>query len=153
MLESLDLGIRALRDHLGKRKGAVFSVFDSKSPLPERPVLQAVVGYIPPADLDEKYGYSEEKGRRLLSHPEHMTSRESRDEALDQWTGAVRGESLICSISGFPEKVDEALMLAVLVDMQFLSSDDALKIADTNQEDIYRAMFSPQNLRVRGITS
>jgi len=56
---------------------------------------------------------SQEKALRLASHPEHVSSWQSRSDAADQKGGAVRVGRLIYSFSGLPELWDEACMIAL----------------------------------------
>ena len=54
--------------------------------------------------------FSMEKAMRLHLHPDHQTSRESRDEAAKQYAGAKRfGDVYILSFSGFSEEDDEKM--------------------------------------------
>jgi len=90
------------------------------------PILVTPVGIIP-VEKGEKYlSFCQEKAKRLASHQDHMSSWESRNPDADQWGGAVRVsavETLIFSISGFPELGDEAIMLAT-GGMFFNATDD-----------------------------
>ncbi|MBU1033110.1 MAG: hypothetical protein ABII13_01360 [Patescibacteria group bacterium] len=67
-----------------------------------------------PSDKNEKYrSFSIEKATRLWKHPEHTTSRQSRNEDLDHYSGAIRARNHVFSFSGLPELWDEALMLYI----------------------------------------
>ena len=100
------------REEWTGRSGGYFCVSE-----PERgfPILVTPVGIIP-VEKGEKYlSFCQEKAKRLASHQDHRSSWESRNPVADQWGGAVcvsSVETLIFSISGFPELGDEAIMLA-----------------------------------------
>jgi hypothetical protein len=61
------------------------------------------------------YRLSAEKEHRLMLHPCHLSSYESRDSDKDMWGGAVSlgVREPIFSISAYPEYGDEALSLIV----------------------------------------
>ncbi|GEM_PF-1678999 len=90
------------------RTGGYFCVAYAYSGLP---ILIAEIGN-PPADKVERYlTFAQEKAKRLAENPDHKSSWQSRDETKDQWGGAIRAGRYILSFSGFPELVDEAVML------------------------------------------
>ena len=73
----------------------------------------------PPADKRAKYfELCIEKANRLIANglgpQQHKLSWQSRNEAYDQWGGAVRWGDYVFSFSGLPELADEALMLYLL---------------------------------------
>lgn len=74
----------------------------------------APIGEMSDDKRDRRREVSAEKGFRLHRHPEHGTSRESRDPDKGQWGGAIRttgGYSL--SFSGLPEAWDETVCLII----------------------------------------
>lgn len=88
-------------------------------------IISTKIGVVPEKKNEKYQQLSLESAKRLQLHPEHWTSYESRkpkewtvpDESQDseryeikpwgQWGGAVRGEDLIFSFSGFPELSEE----------------------------------------------
>src|SRR3989338_4641417 len=56
-------------------------------------------------------GYAMEKAKRLGRLPEHFSSWQSRDEAMNQFGGAIRVMGGILSFSGLAEHYDEMAML------------------------------------------
>lgn len=64
-------------------------------------------------DMTEAYRhFCQEKATRLASHQDHVLSRQSADEALERYPGAVRGSNYITSFSGLPGLDDELLSAA-----------------------------------------
>ncbi len=55
--------------------------------------------------------FSLEKGERLITHPDHVSSWQSRDEAAEQYGGAIRCGPFVLSFSGLPEAWDETVLL------------------------------------------
>jgi hypothetical protein len=51
-----------------------------------------------------------EQAKRLSRHHDHQTSRQSRDETLKQYGGAIRLSGRIISFSGLPEVWNEAIV-------------------------------------------
>jgi len=71
------------------------------------------IGKVLPGDGPVYMHYSAEKARRLGGHPSHMSSAESRNEARNEYGGAIRADDYIISCSGLPEDVDEAFAVAL----------------------------------------
>lgn len=91
------------------RTGAYFCVADVATGIPLFPPI--LIGSVPP-EKDERYQtLCKEKAKRLAAHPEHEASWESRNPDADLWSGAVRVNDLIFSMSGLPELGDEASVL------------------------------------------
>lgn len=66
-----------------------------------------------------------EKEARLRANPEHYASQQSRDPALERWTGAIRATNgTVHSFSGQPEAVDEAICLVVALTLGDLATED-----------------------------
>lgn len=93
------------------KSGGVISVRDG-----ERGIILAcsVVGNPPDEKIEKYFNFSFEKGKRLFDNKGHLTSHESRDESKEQYGGAIVGEEVIVSFSGFPEKADSLFSLVVL---------------------------------------
>lgn len=79
--------------------------------------------------------YATEKSVRLLHHPEHELSSQSRRPSSDQWGGAVRGTSLtiggefILSFAGLPEMLDEVVMLLAAIRWKCMTIKHAKELA------------------------
>lgn len=73
------------------------------------------VGTINPDKLDRYLFNAQEKVRRLFGHQTdgHLSSFQSRNEELQQWTGAVTMGDVLIGFSGLCEASDEALCLAL----------------------------------------
>ena len=96
--------------------------------------------------------FCQEKAKRLVQHPDHKSSWESRNPEAGQWGGAISVSafgSLIFSMSGFPELGDEAIML-VTAEMFFKSATD---VDISNQlEAIANRSNNPYWLALRYLT-
>ena len=91
-----------------KKKGAFFCA----GTLAGKPYFLTPIGIVPD-DLVPKYsGLSLEKVERLGSHPDHISGWMSRDEDNAKYGGAIPTPRNIISLSGLPEKWDEACVLA-----------------------------------------
>jgi hypothetical protein len=126
------------------RTGGVFVhlYIDSGVPLGQIvPLTVTRVGALAPDKAKEKEVYAREKAFRLLYHPEHLASQESRDPDKEQWTGAIRAGNHIFSISGFPELVDEAIVLYAAIYSGMLSKDNAHAIAQKTGNTIFALPF------------
>ncbi len=94
----------------------------------------APVGSPLPLDKAQRYRRNaREKKTRLQEHPDHVASQQSRNEAAEQWTGAIRATSgAIFSFSGQPEEVDEAICLVVAFRLgHFTTYEEMLAVAMT----------------------
>ena len=92
-------------------------------------------------DKDKLYrDRAQEKARRLHNHPEHKTSRESRNESRGQYGGAIRAckddQSYIFSFSGFPEIWDEAFMLFLALNFNYIQTDEVIAIANEEGHEL-----------------
>lgn len=72
----------------------------------------------------------QEKVQRLLNHPEHRTSWESRDETKNRFPGAISINGGFISFSGLPPDCDEALVVRLSVLFSALGPTSALHIAE-----------------------
>lgn len=96
-----------------KRTGGHLCVMEPYGP----PILLMPVGRVDDENAEKYYEFCQEKAARLWFHPRHVFSRQSRNEAKQQYAGAIRvrcGEmKLILSFSGLPEEWDENCMVAL----------------------------------------
>jgi hypothetical protein len=74
-------------------------------------VAVLLIGEVVSEERMRKYfALCQEKAVRLASHPEHVSSWQSRDETKQRYAGAIRSRKYILSFSGLPELWDEACM-------------------------------------------
>jgi hypothetical protein len=92
------------------------------------PLLIAKIGEPNPLKCEKYLVFCQEKVRRLFQHPDHHLSRSSRDPALDQWGGAVRGKHHLLSFSGLPEHLDEAFMFLLAGEFDELTNKQIYEI-------------------------
>jgi hypothetical protein len=76
-----------------------------------------------------------EKATRLLAHPDHLSSWQSRSEARGEYGGAIRyqdGEDagVIFSFSGLDEQANEAVLVNSLLKLEIITTRKAGKIRD-----------------------
>lgn len=96
---------------------------------------ELLVGQPDPAKLSKYIEFAtQEKPDRLLEHPTHILSWQSRNPDANQWGGAIIlpmgvTHSIVIAFSGFPEMVDEAFCLALAVQMKWVSITAANEIA------------------------
>ncbi len=96
-----------------ERKGGWFCLLDVRGNPTGVIIIHEPFGDLTPEKSSAYCLFSREKAIRLSAHPEHSTSRESRDEHAERYGGAVRAGGFIFSFSGLSEEEDEALALAV----------------------------------------
>jgi len=123
------------------KKGGYVSIYSLGA---KRLEFVSIVGKPVPQEKWSAYSYnSEEKGARLIStHFElgHMTSYESRDPDNGKWGGAIVADNYILSFSGLPEQADEAVMMAVAIELDLLSLINAEDIAKRNNNEIFAVL-------------
>lgn len=90
--------------------GGYLTVIDFKT---KSLIVTCVVGEIFQGNAGHCRRVAEEQGFRLLQHPGHDSSYESRDEALCHYGGAIRAKRHIFSFSGFSESLNEAVTLRI----------------------------------------
>ena len=86
------------------RLGCVLRVFDAGGVQ----LANETLGSPDPAKVRDYSNFSHEKGTRLLRHPTHFLSWESRDETQKRYQGAIRADRYVISVSGYPAPIDEA---------------------------------------------
>lgn len=141
----LQLINKASQQHLPQeqryRDGGYLLIIDTR--LPNDPTHRSPlpVGVLN-AYTEECAKYATEKSRRLLAHPERLTSRESFDQSKEAYGdgGAIRVGHYIYSFSGLPDgKWDEALMLAAVHRMRLISLDEVQAITS---DEIFHNHFT-----------
>lgn len=88
------------------------------------PLTIAPIGLLSNGTYERYLKNAPEKAIRLGRNPEHVLSRQSRNEQLQQFSGAVRGSQRLYSFSGLPEAVDELFMLALAEKMGDLEPEE-----------------------------
>ena len=101
------------------------------SALDGRVLLTFQVGECKPEKVKKYYSLANAKAVRLYSFASqnHVSSWQSRDKDANRWGGAIRAGDVIFSFSGLPELADEAVMLVAAVICNFISLEEAEKIA------------------------
>lgn len=97
------------------REGCVISITTEKGV----PLFAALIGSVTEAQLAKYWHFAaQEKAARLgLLRPHHVLSRESANDELERYAGAIAGTNFNFSTSGFPADVDEMNSLALAVAM------------------------------------
>lgn len=119
-------------------------------------INQELVGEVRNGKDDKYREFSHEKAQRLemnFYQLGHLSSFQSWKPEEDQWGGSIigmdpyMGVEHIFSFSGLPELGDEAMMLYVAVSMDYLSLEDALKIAEVSNNDVFRRIVDKKVLK------
>jgi hypothetical protein len=124
------------------RQGGYLSIRDGNS---NDILLVLLVGDVGPTERMRHYHQSLEKGNRLFQHlrtfERHVSSSETRDPEKARFGGAIAAyrneQPLVVSFSGLTEQADEALMLALCINMQWLSRSFAYDIATNYKNTLY----------------
>ena len=84
---------------------------------------------------------SYEKARRLIRHPNHLSSWQSRDKKEKKLGGAIRTTDYTLSFEGnsttFSEKGCEAISLVIAIKLKMMNYDDAVAIAELSKNHIF----------------
>ena len=104
--------------------------------------LQCQIGVVHPEKRDEYRGLSMKGASRLLAHPTHASSWQSRDHANKRWGGAIRSNNWVFSLSGPPEKMAEAVVTAVSYHLQLIIIRDVDFIASLSDNPSIRTLLS-----------
>ncbi len=94
------------------------------------PHLVLGLGQVMPEWVDEYLEFSLEKARRLALYSDHVCSAQSRNDAANQWPGAIRTKKIIISFSGLPWEIDETYCLLLAHVLELISLDEARFIAN-----------------------
>lgn len=122
-----------------ERTGGYFCLAYKSSGLP---ALVAEIGEVNEEKKRKYYTFAKEKAFRLSITHTLETSWQSRNEAEDKWGGAVRCGKWIFSFSGFPELLDEAMMLVLGVRSRTINMEKAQKMANISQNPYFLKLFS-----------
>jgi len=130
-------GMAMMSEELIGRFGGYLCIADMDTGIP---LLTVVIGN-PTSEKGTKYKQlAEEKCARLAKHRGHVSSWQTRDVDSNQFGGAVRTSRRILGFSGFPEHWDEALCVAVAVEVGEMSDKLATEILWASQNDVRRVM-------------
>ena len=124
------------------RTGGYFCLADADTGFP---ILLMAFGAIPPEKTGKYLRNALEKASRLAAYLDHNLSRQSRNPALEHWTGSVRTPRFIFSFSGFQEDVDEAAMIVSPLVLGEISQDEAQSLVDIGRN----RSFEPLCAQVR----
>lgn len=118
------------------RFGGFFTIFNPES---DELLVLKQFGDIPRDKIQKYRNLSVEKAIRLQMNPGHRSSRESRNEELFHFGGAVFFKELgkTLSFSGLPEKADEALVLLTAIRAFPRLREFAEEIARESENNIY----------------
>jgi hypothetical protein len=108
-----------------KNEGRTVGGYVCAADLSGVPRLIVAVGEHNAEKWQSQLTFCQEKARRLAAHSSHILSYESRNPDQNEWGGAVRGETLIISFSGLPERLDEVLSLAILCKLKEVTEPEA----------------------------
>ncbi len=116
------------------------------------PVLIYRIGNSPKEKVASRIAFCQEKAARIVLYPEHRLSRESADEAKEQYPGAVRASNeRILSFSGLPGHLDELFMILLAVRMNYMAKMKARKIIARHPNDYVTGQIIKDFLMAAGI--
>lgn len=128
-------------------EGKEYGCFAIRGPIMQKHPLELRVpfGVIP--EGSRCYNIALEKVRRLASFPNHWSSHESRAPEQSKYGGAIRLPETSLDIgfmswSSYPEKTDEAFMLASAVRSSLMLMQRAEQIAEQNSNDLFRPVIT-----------
>ncbi len=129
LMNTLVPRLAALREGSGRRGG--FLCVLRRLALGASPLLHVLIGRVPTDKTTRCFTLSHEKSTRLKRHLSagHLTSWESRDPSRDRYGGAIAGTTFLYGFSGFSEDDDSALMIALALQADDLSWEDAKRMS------------------------
>lgn len=133
----MDLFINLPGNPKPDRQGGYFTIVDRAI---EQVLLVSRIGQIKTEEANNYLLFSQEKARRLMLSPDHISSWQSRDPKNDKWGGAIKTPEFILSFSGLPELGDEAVMLLTAWDLNWLKSAEVLLIAEKSSNHFVKAL-------------
>jgi len=109
-------------------------------------LITLLIGKVPHEKAAKYHGLSQEKGGRIHNRiglgENHISSWQSRNPDSGLWGGAIATKKFIVSFSGMPELGDEAIVLAIAMQMKWLNQQEAEKIASTSQNPFFIQLCS-----------
>ncbi|MFA6476106.1 MAG: hypothetical protein WCV68_01675 [Candidatus Paceibacterota bacterium] len=112
-----------------RRYGGYLSVFAADQDQSEPPLAVIRVGDPTKEKMGKYYDLCLEKGRRLLAHPGHLSSWQSRNVAKEQYGGAMCTPDFVLGFSGHTELGDEAILVNACFAVGMLPGSTAAAIA------------------------
>lgn len=105
------------------KKGGHLCIADSET---GKPLLTAIIGEV--SVKTRSRAFAEEKCHRLSLNQEHLSSWQSRHAPTEHYGGAVRAGEVLIGFSGLPEHLDEVLVVSVAIELQKISTVEAVEI-------------------------
>jgi len=143
VIELLDMIVEWYDKNLNKeevpRRSGYFTL---RNRIDGRVLLHCQISQCPNEDKAAKWAYFSlhEKGPRLLKHPDHVSSFQSKNEEAAQYAGAIAVSDLVLSFSGLPELADEAVMLTLAFMLKWATSEEVEAIAKISGNTIYEEL-------------
>ena len=130
------------------KEGAYVVIADSKTGIP---MLSFLVGTMDDERAKQCKAFAEEKAARLGSHSEHISSWQSRDINANpkQYGGAIRGNQFIFSCSALKEKLDEAAMLLVAMEVDMVDGAHVEAITAISDNEFFPQLKNAVALPMR----
>lgn len=139
----VDVAVAVLVDeHNGERGGGFLNLRDANGKIVFEYPFRS-----PSSNKTQSYReFAREKTSRLEGYPEHVLSWQSKNEALQQYQGAVRAPNgLLGSFSGFTGEEDETIILWAFTKMEFLSGKEAYQAAQISSNSRYAYLVQKFN--------
>lgn len=112
--------------------------FTLRSRIDGRVLFHCQIGKCPDEDKAAKYAnFSYEKGCRLLSHPDHVSSWQSKNDEAKQYAGAIAISNYILSFSGLPELADEAVVLILAYMIKLGTLEEVERLAKISGNTVF----------------
>lgn len=99
------------------------------------------IGIIAPEKVSSYLFFSEEKGRRVLFHPRHISSWQTRMYEQELYGGAIGTDNLVFAFSGLPEKGDEAVCLSGSLELGFIDTNFAEYVCKISGNEYFPDML------------
>jgi hypothetical protein len=122
-----------------QRFGGYLCVYGSAQSPDQPPIMILRIGEIIEEKLTRCFDLCQEKARRLLAHPEHLSSWQSRVERQNQYGGAIRIRGCVLAFSGHIEKADEAILVNAACALGMLNHSTAGAIASFSKNELITA--------------
>lgn len=126
--------------HFCRREGGYFCIYHSVDGPDHPPLVSCLIGNVGTTDDRLRYSKSAtEEALRLMNHPEHLSSWQSRDKNSERYGGAVlTSTGLIFSFSGLTEHADEATMAIAARSIGILPKTDMRNIAKFSKNKLLK---------------
>ena len=101
------------------------------------PIMIVEVGH--PTKHERRFNLCQEKAKRLLAHPEHLSSWQSRCTEQSQYGGAIRTPDYVLALAGLIEEADEAILVNAACALGLLNRSTAGAIASYSNNELITA--------------